>query len=62
MDKEFPSYKELFELTKRRLNGLRKIRKKKTGELNFLLIVSTLESYNIELISITEQLNEEGSS
>lgn len=29
---------------------------------DFLLIVSTLESYNIELISITEQLNEEGSS
>ena len=29
---------------------------------DFLLIVSTLESYNIELISLTEQLNEEGSS
>lgn len=44
MDKEFPSYKELFELTKRRLNGLRKIKEKKTGELKdtdaflFLLI------------------------
>lgn len=44
MDKEFPSYKELFELTQRRLKRLKKIKEKKTGELKdtdaflFLLI------------------------